>query len=67
MCAGLWKEGPLLLCWEFKRDFEDLIITIKEKQNYIAEEKKNNNLPRVILNVKCNFDEFVLNVVKELD
>jgi hypothetical protein len=82
LCKLSWKEGafhkinggidwhmgpPLLLCWEFKRDFEDLEITITEKQNYIAERNLNRNLPREILKTKCNFDEFVLCVVKELD
>jgi hypothetical protein len=62
-----WNTGPFLLCWEFKRNFEDLEITITEKQDLMAEPKKNSNLPRQILKTKCNFDEFVLCVVKELD
>jgi len=62
-----WQTGPYLLCWEFKRDFEDLEIIITEKQNYIVERKVNTNLPREILKTICNFEEFVLCVVKELD
>ena len=62
-----WQTGPYLLCWEFKRDFEDLEITITEKQNFIVERKVTDKLPRKILQTKCNFEEFVLCVVKELD
>lgn len=62
-----WHMGPFLLCWEFKRDFEDLEITITEKQNFMIERNLNKNLPKEILKAKCNFDEFVLCVVKELD
>jgi hypothetical protein len=62
-----WHIGPLLLCWEFKRDYEDLEITITEKQNFIVERNQNRNLPRELLKTKCNFDEFVYCVVKELD
>jgi len=53
------------LRWEFKRDFEDLEIIITEVQNPIANRKMNPNLPKRVLKTKCNFDEFVLCVVKE--
>ncbi|ATP40381.1 hypothetical protein CSE16_10160 [Solibacillus sp. R5-41] len=62
-----WHTGPVLLCWEFKRDFEDLEIIITEKQSFIVDRKINDKLPRKILKTKCNFEEFVLCVVKELD
>lgn len=62
-----WHNGPFLLRWEFKRDFEDLEITITESQNPNIDRRMNTNLPRKVLKTKCNFDEFVICVVKELD
>ena len=62
-----WHTGPYLLRWEFKRDFEDLEIIITEVQNPIVDRKMNTNLPKTVLKTKCNFDEFVLCIVKELD
>lgn len=62
-----WHTGPMLLCWELKRDFDELEIIITEIQNPIADRKKNPNLPRTVLKAKCNFNEFILCVVKELD
>ncbi|MFL0363080.1 hypothetical protein [Bacillus sp. PK3_68] len=62
-----WQTGPFLLRWEFKRDFEDLEIIITEIQNPLVDRIKNTDLPREVLKAKCNFDEFVFCIVKELD
>ncbi|KMJ59899.1 hypothetical protein AB685_03340 [Bacillus sp. LL01] len=62
-----WHMGPILLGWEFNRNFQELEITLTEKQNYMAERVQNKNFPRVILKTVCNFDDFVLCVVKEID
>ena len=62
-----WCYTGYILCWEFKRDFDELEIIITETQNPIADRKKNPNLPRTVLKTKCNFNEFILCVVKELD
>ncbi|WP_102275532.1 hypothetical protein [Cytobacillus massiliigabonensis] len=62
-----WHTGPMLLCWELKRDFDELEITITETLNPNIERKKNINLPITIFKAKVNFNEFVLCVVKELD
>lgn len=62
-----WHNGPYLLRWEFKRDFEDLEITITENQNPMVDRTRNTNFPRTVLKTKCNFNEFTLCVVKELD
>ncbi|CAG9620419.1 hypothetical protein [Sutcliffiella rhizosphaerae] len=62
-----WDAGPFLLFWEFKRDFEDLTITITEKQNFKVEQTKIPHLPREIIKATCDFEEFVICVVRELD
>lgn len=62
-----WETGPYLLRWEFKRDFKDLEIKITEWQNPMIDRKGDSKLIRKVLETKCNFDEFVLCVVKELD
>ncbi|RSD28650.1 hypothetical protein [Mesobacillus subterraneus] len=81
LCKLSWKEGAFhkingginwctdayLLRWEFKRDFETLEIIVTENQNLDVDRKKNPNLPRTVLKTKCNFNEFTLCVVKELD
>lgn len=62
-----WMDGPFLLRWEFKRDFEDVEIIITRMQNPMIDRKKNTNFPKQLLKTKCNFNEFVYCVVKELD
>ncbi|GGE61302.1 hypothetical protein [Priestia taiwanensis] len=62
-----WRTNPVLTRWEFRRNFEDLQMTITEIQNPMIDEKKNKKLPRKVVTTTCNFNEFVLCVVKELD
>lgn len=63
----LWCTSPRALRWEFKRDFEELTITITEYKDYYLREGEQFDKGILILKTTCSFQEFVGCVVKELD